>query len=498
MSVVQTHIPAQEFPPTPVGVARAATVMLNGVGDQPMWALGEDDLVELLAVVGVARHVLARVEVYAAAEALGRGLHTDIGARAPDWLTATLAQEAPPPSTGHAVKVTRVAQARTDPDLAVVCHGVDTGVLSVARAGQLIAFHTDLAPVGDPEDLAGDLATLTAAASDTLIDDPAGGPPARVRGLSDRELAVAIRRTARLLKPAEDLEDEEDRARAGRVLYKRPGPAGLAEYRWVLDPEGAAIVDAAVSAYCAPTPGPEGAPDLRSPARRRADALLTLVQHGLTAADNGPRTDKAQLLITINWEDLLADLHHPNTAQPATTAPAQTPTTTPPGTTPGDTTAPTPGASGPGPAAPGASGPGPAAPGRAFTRPGPYHPDPHGAGTTATGEVLSPATIRRIACDAAIIPLILGADSEILDLGRLARLFTPGQRRAISHRDKGCTYPGYTTPPQWCECHHVIHWIHGGPTDLTNAALLCPRHHHHVHNHDLTATITPTGVTWHT
>ncbi len=83
-------------------------------------------------------------------------------------------------------------------------------------------------------------------------------------------------------------------------------------------------------------------------------------------------------------------------------------------------------------------------------------------------------------------------------MGRLTRLFTPAQRKALWHRDKGCAFPGCTTPPQWCEAHHVLHWIHGGLTDLRNAALLCPRHHHHVHKHDLTATVTATGVTWHT
>jgi Domain of unknown function DUF222. len=43
-----------------------------------------------------------------------------------------------------------------------------------------------------------------------------------------------------------------------------------------------------------------------------------------------------------------------------------------------------------------------------------------------TGQLLSPETIRRIACDATIIPVVLGTDSEVLDVGRARRLFTPG------------------------------------------------------------------------
>ncbi len=103
-----------------------------------------------------------------------------------------------------------------------------------------------------------------------------------------------------------------------------------------------------------------------------------------------------------------------------------------------------------------------------------------------------------MACDAQIIPVVLGGDSEPLDLGRARRLFTRGQRLALTLRDKGCSYPGCSIPPTWCDAHHVTHWANGGPTDLSNAALLCPRHHTHVHDRDLTATVTTTGVTWHT
>ncbi|MGB3762978.1 MAG: HNH endonuclease signature motif containing protein, partial [Ornithinimicrobium sp.] len=84
-----------------------------------------------------------------------------------------------------------------------------------------------------------------------------------------------------------------------------------------------------------------------------------------------------------------------------------------------------------------------------------------------------------------------------LDQGRTHRLVTPGQRRALHHRDHGCTFPGCTTPAPWCDAHHVTHWSRGGPSDLSNYALLCGRHHTLVHERDLTATVHPTGVTWH-
>lgn len=120
-----------------------------------------------------------------------------------------------------------------------------------------------------------------------------------------------------------------------------------------------------------------------------------------------------------------------------------------------------------------------------------------GTGTTATGEVLSPETVRRIACDADLIPMVLGTDNEVLAMGRAKRLVTPGQRRALEYRDRQCSFPQCSTPAPWCDAHHVIHWSRQGPSDIDNYALLCGRHHTLVHDRDLTATVTTTGVRWH-
>ena len=120
-----------------------------------------------------------------------------------------------------------------------------------------------------------------------------------------------------------------------------------------------------------------------------------------------------------------------------------------------------------------------------------------GSGTTLTGDLLAPETVRRLACDAGIIPAVLGSRSEVLDLGRTRRLVTPGLLTALYLRDAGCTFPGCSRPPSWCDAHHCRHWCDGGQTDLTNLALLCPRHHTIVHQKGYTATVTTTEVTWH-
>jgi len=122
-----------------------------------------------------------------------------------------------------------------------------------------------------------------------------------------------------------------------------------------------------------------------------------------------------------------------------------------------------------------------------------------GAGTTLGGQLLGIETIRRIACDAMIIPAVMGTGAEILDVGRAKRLFTGGLLAALRLRDKGCTIPDCTAPAAWANAHHLIHWVHGGPTSLLNGALICPRHHTIAHQRGWTATATATAaeVTWH-
>ena len=92
-------------------------------------------------------------------------------------------------------------------------------------------------------------------------------------------------------------------------------------------------------------------------------------------------------------------------------------------------------------------------------------------------EPVSAATARRLATQAEIIPVVLGAESEVLDLGRSARLFSEPQRRALAARDGGCVWPGCHVPPAWCEVAHLTAWVLGGTTDLDNGALMCSAHH---------------------
>jgi len=84
-------------------------------------------------------------------------------------------------------------------------------------------------------------------------------------------------------------------------------------------------------------------------------------------------------------------------------------------------------------------------------------------------------TARRLACDAAITPIIDG------EADRTSRVVPGATRRALIARDRGCRFPGCDCPPAWTDAHHVKHWADGGPTTLDNLILLCRRHHRLVH-----------------
>lgn len=94
---------------------------------------------------------------------------------------------------------------------------------------------------------------------------------------------------------------------------------------------------------------------------------------------------------------------------------------------------------------------------------------------------IHPATARRLACDASILPVVMGGPSEPLDVGRRTPVVSAGLRRAVVLRDQRCRFPACTRPHPWCDAHHVIHWADGGKTALSNLVLLCRPHHTRVH-----------------
>ena len=115
-------------------------------------------------------------------------------------------------------------------------------------------------------------------------------------------------------------------------------------------------------------------------------------------------------------------------------------------------------------------------------------------GELAWAGPVSATTARLLGCDAGVIPVVLGASGEPLDVGRLSYPVTLAIRRALEARDKGCAFPGCERPPTWCAAHHIEHWADGGPTAVDNLVLLCDRHHVVVHHGDWSVRVAGDGL----
>jgi Domain of unknown function (DUF222)/HNH endonuclease len=262
-----------------------------------------------------------------------------------------------------------------------------------------------------------------------------------------------LRRVVTHLRQVADPDGADHRAERQyqrRGLWLSPTIDGMVALEGLLEPEAGQTLLAALEPLARPT----NADDLRSASQRRADALTELARRTL---ENGqlPQTGgvRPQLMVTVDLDSLL----------------------------------------------------GPAGLGGEAGWVGP----------------LDPETCRRLACDGAVTrvvvtrhrtdhgsdgrdrhddpsgdtslaarlrtamtllpPILGGAPTQPLEVGRTSRVVQPAQRAALAVRDNGCVFPGCQRPQAWCEAHHLRHWLHGGPTDLANLALVCRAHHRAIH-----------------
>jgi hypothetical protein len=106
-------------------------------------------------------------------------------------------------------------------------------------------------------------------------------------------------------------------------------------------------------------------------------------------------------------------------------------------------------------------------------------PEAPGQSVLEGGTHVPAETSQRLACDATRVIMRHDADGRIFEVGARTRTIPPAIRRALHHRDGGCRFPGCGLP--FGQGHHIRHWAHGGPTTLSNLAMLCRRHHRAVH-----------------
>ncbi|MCL2781719.1 MAG: HNH endonuclease [Actinomycetia bacterium] len=404
------------------------------------------------------------------------------------------------------------------PELAAA---IGAGEVSVGHARAITRF-VDAVPRDLPE-------AVVQTAQEHLLKAAAETHPGQVA-----KLATAL--LARLDQDGPEPHEDAEQRRRGLTLST--GADGWSKADGHLSPLLTASLNALFDSLGAPKPAADGAPDDRTPAARRHDALLDAAQR-LLRSGSLPDSGGAPItiLVTLDETDLrerVAEATGPGTASGrrtsggsatrcATSGPnaaandadasSATDTSTAPhvDTAPHDPvrahghsgaaaandteTATTTDAS----AAPhdpdraDRSDPNPAADtdtgeslaervaavfGRA--RPGPTGHDPgeaRGYGVTSHGHLLPIADVLALAAEAEIIPIVLNDAGGIVSYGRSQRLATPAMRRALAARDSGCSFPGCDIPPEWCQVHHVTRWEHGGHTALSDLAFLCGHHH---------------------
>jgi 5-methylcytosine-specific restriction endonuclease McrA len=118
-------------------------------------------------------------------------------------------------------------------------------------------------------------------------------------------------------------------------------------------------------------------------------------------------------------------------------------------------------------------------------------PEQPGQSVLEDGLRVPAETSQRLACDASRVVMRHDEEGHIVEVGARTRTIPPALRRALHHRDRGCRFPGCGV--RFGQGHHIRHWAHGGPTTLSNLALLCRRHHRAVHEEGFQVDREPDG-----
>ena len=368
------------------------------------------------------RLAAARLAVVAAVQAAGAARATGAKSTA-EWLRAQ--------GTGAGTARRQVHLAEALVEHAATREGLAAGRCSAEQAEVVAGFLDALSDDVSPE--------VRAAAEADLLE--------RAAILDPKGLAQAATGWAARIDPAGsgDLASRERAAKAGRDFTLYRGRDGMWKATGQLDTEGAAYLMAAIDPLAAPRPCTVDGPDPRTPGRRRGDALVQLAQLALANTllpVNGGVA--ATVMVTMTLQQLTTSLHQAGLVDGQGCLPG----------TDRDGAASIAGS--------------------------------EGCALIAGGTVREPisaALARRIACEAGIIPVVLGGASEVLDLGRARRLASPAQRKALTVRDQGCSRPRCDTPPAWTQAHHVTWWDHGGHTNVSQMTLVCDHCHDLVHHH---------------
>ncbi|HXA41836.1 MAG TPA: DUF222 domain-containing protein [Candidatus Solibacter sp.] len=296
-------------------------------------------------------------------------------------------------SGGAAAERVRVASKLAD--LPIMATAFSTGRISFGQAAVVARAAGDVGPEAVAE-----LERRTVEAAQQL--DPSG-----LRQFAER-LSCELNQEAFLA--------DQNRAHERRRLDYGQGPDGMWIIDGRLDQEGGAYLSTALDAVL----GPRSKDDGRTPAQRRADALVDLSRRVLEEAREDEPTvrgiggQRPHLTVTATIQALRGE---------------------------------------------------PGAP----------------AGELIGRYPVASETVQRIACDAALTPMVVDETGDPLDFGRTMRTASPPLRRAVVLSDKRCRFPGCDRSASWCDVHHLDDWARGGRTRKKDLLLVCRPHHRLLH-----------------
>ena len=427
----------------------------------PAWAVPDRDLIECLQQAWAGVQQLTAVTAHLIWQAQAQGLPKAHGATSTTvWLRQHL--RVSPGTANQLVALADTLHARPVLDTALCAGGI-----SAEHATTIAGTLTNLPP---------DLGREITHQAETKLVEQAGVFDAVTLGKLGGRILDHVAPEVAEDREAEFLDRQEAQAHHKRGFTLSPLGNGQVRLSGYLDTSGAAAVTAALNPLCHPRHDPAGA---RTPAQRRADALVDVCTGALRDGTDlpGHGGDPAQVVVTIPFTTLTK--HRP--AGQSSTGQSST----------GQSST---GQSSAGQSPAGQSSAGQSRASQADTHAGTSAHSPANAGASAgagagggvgwldTGAPISAAEARRLACDAQVLPAVLNGNSQPLDLGRARRLFTGPLRRALILRDRGCAFPSCDRPARWSEGHHLLGWADGGTTALTNACLICRRHHRLLHN----------------
>jgi hypothetical protein len=391
---------------------------LAGLGQIEAWTMSDDELAALARGLDRAARLVEAQSMRIAAEAGSRGLPGKAGHTGlAGWMREQTPGLSPRVAAARAGRTERLFTSAVAAELAPTRAALLEGSICAGHADVVASMVQSLVPPAAPAGLVPDDAL--AAAQAFLLHEAAHFDPSQLKRLGDH-----LRH--RLDPDADDrLTRDEHATRQRRGLTLASTNDGMVHLEGLLTARAGAAVRTAIDAASAPQPATDGTPDPRTAAQRRHDALHHLADT-MIGTDQLPSTHGSpyRVVVDVPWATLRGG-------------------STGTGGSPGTGGAP--------------------------------------AATLADGTALSRSTLDEILCGAEVVPVLTDPMGNPLDVGRTQRLFTPKQRQALAHRDRGCTYPRCGAPVEWSHAHHLVPYSGGGRTDLSNGALLCGRHHRQVH-----------------